>query len=944
MSKPKILAAARADVAAIVPAIPAVFNPFNDAVAVFQKTPAAFFDLAVDLTDREPAEQNPNLLQIIPYIVLEDIETGEVFSYVRGQKGGETRLHAKFSVGLGGHIETEPTSFLTLAGVIANETIRELNEEVGFNPTKEASAAIMYTVTNESSLVYYDADDVGTVHLGLVFKVKVNKAELADHEYAVIDNGTWSAVNTLLTRVLNNELTPEAWTRLTLRELFLKPSVAKTVTSTVESVLNAIDKVIPQAVEAAKVSGGLPNLVLPTQVEPISVDEFQAVLDKVSIVPAEPEVDVQGHVEEVVAEAAPVVADTPVELHIPEVEVEEASVYISPAVETPALALEVVSGQETITVPGPDATSVTLPVFVPVDVPTAVVETATEVPVVNETIVPVEETPIVQPVEVITNDEVLVPVEVSAEAISTDIAAVVESTTEAAPVEVVEEQSPVVIEAPVVGFSFNETVSEVAPEVVSELSVVEHTEETSEEVVTDSVQEQIQEFVTEPAQIEPIAAVFDEAPEVVIEAVSDVTVNTADETIVPTETHVETDGGDGAPEPEVETPVIEVVSGEVNVPAVTDVLPEVVVSETPVEGLPVESGSVIEQLTTEELVQASAEPVVEETPEFQLEPIEVVVDAPLTSETVEIVAETPVVEQTLPTTLGEMIQNETVSVTDVVVETPVIEETVVETPVFEPIQLETAAEIQDPVVEPTAEATVEPVIETAPEEVVQAIDTPIVLEVADEPTDFVETATVDAIAETPVFEAIEVPASEETTEVAAVVEPVPEVTSNTDVPEVETPVVEEVQPAAIEVVAEAAEESLVETPVSVTEEVQVVADEPAQEVTIETPVAVVEETVPETEAIVEMPVTEEPITETVNEVAPEVVSEVLAADTVSVDLTVIEPVTDGLDHDDVAGAVQEISTEGVEAAPDVVIDPEQVQVYDTAANGDVPAEETPVTQ
>src|SRR5438132_3277038 len=53
-------------------------------------------------TPRSPAETNPALKQIIPYVLL--VHGDRVFHYVRGKKSGEQRLVAKGSIGIGGHM------------------------------------------------------------------------------------------------------------------------------------------------------------------------------------------------------------------------------------------------------------------------------------------------------------------------------------------------------------------------------------------------------------------------------------------------------------------------------------------------------------------------------------------------------------------------------------------------------------------------------------------------------------------------------------------------------------------------------------------------------------------------------------------------------------------------------------------------------------------------
>jgi predicted NUDIX family phosphoesterase len=53
---------------------------------------------------RPEMEQDPTFKQLIPYCVFRC--NGEVFYYQRGTAQGEARLHAKRSVGVGGHVST----------------------------------------------------------------------------------------------------------------------------------------------------------------------------------------------------------------------------------------------------------------------------------------------------------------------------------------------------------------------------------------------------------------------------------------------------------------------------------------------------------------------------------------------------------------------------------------------------------------------------------------------------------------------------------------------------------------------------------------------------------------------------------------------------------------------------------------------------------------------
>jgi predicted NUDIX family phosphoesterase len=104
---------------------------------------------------RSLAEEDPTHKQLVPYVVLRS--GSQVFCYVRGKKGGEGRLHDRWSLGVGGHICREDGD----QGQVAYATgfARELAEEVHIRaPYQQATVG----------LVYDPATPVGRVHVGVV--------------------------------------------------------------------------------------------------------------------------------------------------------------------------------------------------------------------------------------------------------------------------------------------------------------------------------------------------------------------------------------------------------------------------------------------------------------------------------------------------------------------------------------------------------------------------------------------------------------------------------------------------------------------------------------------------------------------------------------------------------------------------------------------------------
>src|SRR2546428_14013134 len=51
---------------------------------------------------RASMEEDPSFKQIIPYVIVR--HRGRLFLVQRSTEGGETRLHGKYSIGVGGHI------------------------------------------------------------------------------------------------------------------------------------------------------------------------------------------------------------------------------------------------------------------------------------------------------------------------------------------------------------------------------------------------------------------------------------------------------------------------------------------------------------------------------------------------------------------------------------------------------------------------------------------------------------------------------------------------------------------------------------------------------------------------------------------------------------------------------------------------------------------------
>ena len=107
---------------------------------------------------RSTAETDPAFKQIIPYAIF--THAGRVLSYVRGSKGGEKRLAAKRSIGIGGHMNDSDivTAEFDLAAY-QQALQREISEELRINTTYRQRPV---------ALLNDDSTDVGQVHIGVV--------------------------------------------------------------------------------------------------------------------------------------------------------------------------------------------------------------------------------------------------------------------------------------------------------------------------------------------------------------------------------------------------------------------------------------------------------------------------------------------------------------------------------------------------------------------------------------------------------------------------------------------------------------------------------------------------------------------------------------------------------------------------------------------------------
>jgi predicted NUDIX family phosphoesterase len=160
---------------------------------------------------RDEMEDDPSHKQLIPYCIFrhtDDAGQQSVFVYTRGKGQGESRLHAKRSIGIGGHISSDDDDQSNDIHPYEEGMRRELEEEVVIE-TKYRELCV--------GLINDDETEVGKVHLGVVHIFDVEQPNVYPRETDIISTG-FQPVSELLDDLSGFE----TWSSICLEALFGK--------------------------------------------------------------------------------------------------------------------------------------------------------------------------------------------------------------------------------------------------------------------------------------------------------------------------------------------------------------------------------------------------------------------------------------------------------------------------------------------------------------------------------------------------------------------------------------------------------------------------------------------------------------------------------------------------------------------------------------------------
>ena len=162
---------------------------------------------------RAEAETDPSFKQVIPYVLF--VLNGSIFSYRRGKRGSEKRLHDLRSVGIGGHIETVDRMLFSQNTMGYYEALwREVNEEVNVVPDCEAECV---------ALINDDSNGVGRVHFGVVHVIRLQNDQISKNESTIAEPDLIP-----IEKAVRNIGNYETWSQLCLKsiDLLLKKTPA----------------------------------------------------------------------------------------------------------------------------------------------------------------------------------------------------------------------------------------------------------------------------------------------------------------------------------------------------------------------------------------------------------------------------------------------------------------------------------------------------------------------------------------------------------------------------------------------------------------------------------------------------------------------------------------------------------------------------------------------
>lgn len=144
---------------------PDTFASYNYGVTIMD-FPYYLLENRGKFLNRNIVEGDSNFQQIIPYIIVK--KGNRYLAYNRLNGSGEPRLHRKYSLGIGGHIND-----IDSPNCIINGMTRELNEELSYKALKPAKCI---------GIIKNFPDDTLTDHTGILFYLEITEGFIRESD------------------------------------------------------------------------------------------------------------------------------------------------------------------------------------------------------------------------------------------------------------------------------------------------------------------------------------------------------------------------------------------------------------------------------------------------------------------------------------------------------------------------------------------------------------------------------------------------------------------------------------------------------------------------------------------------------------------------------------------------------------------------------------------
>lgn len=181
-------------------------NHFNGFISMEDQRALEIYETLskYEVKRRGDMEEDERYKQLISYCILEN-EHNDVLVYERLSGGGENRLHGLSSIGIGGHMNRIDNA--QIEDVLLENASRELEEEVGITDVSLNALELIGFINDDDT-------EVGRVHFGLVFKLKVNASEVFVNETDTLKI-EWKKEHALM-----HETDYESWSRLIIEAIY----------------------------------------------------------------------------------------------------------------------------------------------------------------------------------------------------------------------------------------------------------------------------------------------------------------------------------------------------------------------------------------------------------------------------------------------------------------------------------------------------------------------------------------------------------------------------------------------------------------------------------------------------------------------------------------------------------------------------------------------------